>query len=57
MVNSLCLFLLLSALQAEMDSFQSRKVFILVSTVMTWALTKPRGSVRLLENVVDLVLA
>uniref|UniRef100_A0A8C5H4A9 Adenylate kinase 7-like n=1 Tax=Gouania willdenowi TaxID=441366 RepID=A0A8C5H4A9_GOUWI len=33
----------LSALQAEMGTFKSQKIFILVSTVMTWALTKPQN--------------
>ncbi|KAM4600941.1 adenylate kinase 7-like [Polymixia lowei] len=31
----------ITALHAEMKSFMSQKMFILVSTVMTWALTKP----------------
>ncbi|KAM4529253.1 adenylate kinase 7-like [Fundulus diaphanus] len=30
-----------TALQDEMQSFQSRKCFILISSVMTWAMTKP----------------
>ncbi|XP_074540804.1 adenylate kinase 7-like [Halichoeres trimaculatus] len=30
----------LTALQAEMENFESQKMFILVSTVMTWAMTK-----------------
>lgn len=34
------------ALQEEMDSFKSQKMLILVSTVMTWAVTKPRELVR-----------
>lgn len=33
----------LTALQAEMENFKSRKMFILVSTVMTWAMTKPQN--------------
>ncbi|KAM7395120.1 hypothetical protein PAMA_006730 [Pampus argenteus] len=37
----------LAALQAEMENFKSRKIFILVSTVMTWAMTKPQNPVRL----------
>uniref|UniRef100_UPI003AABC027 adenylate kinase 7-like n=1 Tax=Centroberyx gerrardi TaxID=166262 RepID=UPI003AABC027 len=32
----------ITALHAEMENFSSQKMFILVSTVMTWALTKPR---------------
>uniref|UniRef100_A0A3Q0RP37 Uncharacterized protein n=1 Tax=Amphilophus citrinellus TaxID=61819 RepID=A0A3Q0RP37_AMPCI len=31
----------LTALHDEMESFKSQKLFILVSTVMTWAMTKP----------------
>ncbi|XP_030577485.1 adenylate kinase 7-like isoform X2 [Archocentrus centrarchus] len=31
----------LTALHDEMESFKSQKFFILVSTVMTWAMTKP----------------
>ncbi|XP_069578435.1 adenylate kinase 7-like [Brachyistius frenatus] len=34
----------LTALLAEMNNFNSRKIFILVSTVMTWAVTKPRNA-------------
>ncbi|CAL8314971.1 unnamed protein product [Lota lota] len=30
-------------LHSQMESFQSQKMFILVSSVMTWALTKPRN--------------
>ncbi|XP_070705681.1 adenylate kinase 7-like [Pempheris klunzingeri] len=33
----------ITALHAEMESFNSRKMFILVSTVMTWAMTKPQN--------------
>uniref|UniRef100_A0A3P8SAT1 Adenylate kinase 7a n=1 Tax=Amphiprion percula TaxID=161767 RepID=A0A3P8SAT1_AMPPE len=33
----------LKALHNEMENFKSRKIFILVSTVMTWAMTKPRN--------------
>lgn len=33
-----------------MDSFSSKKILILVSTVMTWAVTKPRDQVRLRDN-------
>uniref|UniRef100_A0A3Q3FK31 Adenylate kinase 7a n=1 Tax=Labrus bergylta TaxID=56723 RepID=A0A3Q3FK31_9LABR len=33
----------LTALQAEMENFKSQKLFILVSTVMTWAMTKPQN--------------
>uniref|UniRef100_A0A667Z6Q8 Adenylate kinase 7a n=1 Tax=Myripristis murdjan TaxID=586833 RepID=A0A667Z6Q8_9TELE len=33
----------ITALHDEMESFRSQKMFILVSTVMTWALTKPRN--------------
>ncbi|XP_051793005.1 adenylate kinase 7-like [Acanthochromis polyacanthus] len=33
----------LTALHNEMENFKSRKIFILVSTVMTWAMTKPRN--------------
>ncbi|XP_053192700.1 adenylate kinase 7-like [Scomber japonicus] len=33
----------LTALQAQMENFKSRKMFILVSTVMTWAATKPQN--------------
>ncbi|XP_056150104.1 adenylate kinase 7-like [Lampris incognitus] len=32
----------ITGLHAEMESFTSQKIFILVSTVMTWALTKPK---------------
>ncbi|XP_037541529.1 adenylate kinase 7-like [Nematolebias whitei] len=32
----------ITALHAKMEQFKSRKMFILVSTVMTWALTKPQ---------------
>uniref|UniRef100_A0A8P4KN51 ATPase AAA-type core domain-containing protein n=1 Tax=Dicentrarchus labrax TaxID=13489 RepID=A0A8P4KN51_DICLA len=41
----------IEALHAEMENFKSRKMFILVSTVMTWALTKPQNPVSTLENV------
>ncbi|XP_040920554.1 adenylate kinase 7-like [Toxotes jaculatrix] len=33
----------ITALHAELESFKSRKMFILVSTVMTWAMTKPQN--------------
>ncbi|KAM9339221.1 adenylate kinase 7-like [Symphorus nematophorus] len=33
----------ITALHAEMENFTSRKMFILVSTVMTWAMTKPQN--------------
>ncbi|XP_070843607.1 adenylate kinase 7-like [Chaetodon trifascialis] len=33
----------ITALHAEMENFKSRKMFILVSTVMTWAMTKPQN--------------
>ncbi|XP_070782037.1 adenylate kinase 7-like [Enoplosus armatus] len=33
----------LTALHADMENFKSRKMFILVSTVMTWAMTKPKN--------------
>ncbi|XP_044025237.1 adenylate kinase 7-like [Siniperca chuatsi] len=33
----------ITALHAEMENFKSRKIFILVSTVMTWAMTKPQN--------------
>lgn len=39
--------LLQTALHAKMETFKSRKMFILVSTVMTWALTKPKEPVML----------
>ncbi|XP_047429129.1 adenylate kinase 7-like [Mugil cephalus] len=32
-----------TALHAEMENFKSRKMFILVSTVMTWAVTQPQN--------------
>ncbi|KAM9840228.1 adenylate kinase 7-like [Aulostomus maculatus] len=32
----------ITTLHSEMESFKSRKMFILVSTVMTWALIKPQ---------------
>ncbi|KAF7656295.1 hypothetical protein LDENG_00043930 [Lucifuga dentata] len=32
----------ITALHAEMESFTAKKMFILVSTVMTWARTKPK---------------
>ncbi|XP_042358935.1 LOW QUALITY PROTEIN: adenylate kinase 7-like [Plectropomus leopardus] len=31
------------ALHAEMENYKSRKMFILVSSVMTWAMTKPQN--------------
>lgn len=34
-----------SALSAETTSFESKKMFILVSTVMTWAMTRPQDEV------------
>uniref|UniRef100_A0A671WFZ9 Adenylate kinase 7a n=1 Tax=Sparus aurata TaxID=8175 RepID=A0A671WFZ9_SPAAU len=33
----------ITVLHAEMENFKSRKMFILVSTVMTWARTKPQN--------------
>lgn len=39
--------LLQTALHNEMLSFKSQKLFILVSTVMTWAMTKPQNPVSL----------
>ncbi|XP_071324087.1 adenylate kinase 7-like isoform X2 [Trachinotus anak] len=33
----------ITALHAELENFKSRKMFILVSTVMTWAMTKPQN--------------
>lgn len=39
--------LLQAALHAEMENFKSRIMFILVSTVMTWAMTKPQNPVSL----------
>ncbi|XP_059212405.1 adenylate kinase 7-like [Centropristis striata] len=33
----------ITALHAEMENFKSRKMFILVSSVMTWAMTKPQN--------------
>ncbi|XP_068564315.1 adenylate kinase 7-like [Cebidichthys violaceus] len=33
----------ITALNAEMKNFKSRKMFILVSSVMTWAMTKPQN--------------
>ncbi|XP_072218252.1 adenylate kinase 7-like [Leuresthes tenuis] len=32
----------ITALHDEMENFKSRKMFILISTVMTWAMTKPQ---------------
>uniref|UniRef100_A0A3P8UR02 Adenylate kinase 7a n=1 Tax=Cynoglossus semilaevis TaxID=244447 RepID=A0A3P8UR02_CYNSE len=32
-----------TALQAESENFKTRKIFILVSTVMTWAMIKPQN--------------
>nr|XP_019953021.1 PREDICTED: adenylate kinase 7-like [Paralichthys olivaceus] len=32
----------ITALHAEMENFKTQKMFILVSTVMTWAMTKPQ---------------
>ncbi|XP_068609903.1 adenylate kinase 7-like [Brachionichthys hirsutus] len=32
-----------TALHAEMENYKSQKMFILVSTVMTWAMTKPHN--------------
>ncbi|CAG03539.1 unnamed protein product, partial [Tetraodon nigroviridis] len=40
----------ITAFEAEMDSFSSKKILILVSTVMTCAVTKPRDQVRLRDN-------
>uniref|UniRef100_A0A3B4YGR6 Adenylate kinase 7a n=1 Tax=Seriola lalandi dorsalis TaxID=1841481 RepID=A0A3B4YGR6_SERLL len=34
----------ITALHAELENFKSRKMFILVSTVMTWAMSKPQNS-------------
>ncbi|KAM6964998.1 adenylate kinase 7-like [Aplochiton taeniatus] len=31
----------ITTLNAQMDSFKSQKIFILISTVMTWAMSKP----------------
>ncbi|XP_065819463.1 adenylate kinase 7-like [Labrus bergylta] len=42
----------LTALQAEMENFKSQKLFILVSTVMTWAMTKPQN-----QDETDVVLS
>ncbi|KAG8011401.1 Adenylate kinase 7 [Nibea albiflora] len=33
----------IEALHAEMENFKSRKIFILLSTVMSWAMTKPQN--------------
>uniref|UniRef100_A0A665TK17 Adenylate kinase 7a n=1 Tax=Echeneis naucrates TaxID=173247 RepID=A0A665TK17_ECHNA len=33
----------ITSLHAEMQNFKSRKMFILISTVMTWAMTKPQN--------------
>uniref|UniRef100_A0A665TBL8 Adenylate kinase 7a n=1 Tax=Echeneis naucrates TaxID=173247 RepID=A0A665TBL8_ECHNA len=38
----------ITSLHAEMQNFKSRKMFILISTVMTWAMTKPQSSVNVL---------
>lgn len=48
-VLELYFLLLKTALHAEMENFKSRKMFILVSTVMTWARTKPQNLVSLQE--------
>uniref|UniRef100_A0A8C4DYT2 Uncharacterized protein n=1 Tax=Dicentrarchus labrax TaxID=13489 RepID=A0A8C4DYT2_DICLA len=41
----------IEALHAEMENFKSRKMFILVSTVMTWALTKPQNPDETSNNI------
>ena len=43
-------FLSRTALHEEMENFKSRKMFILISTVMTWAMTKPQDPVRLKKD-------
>lgn len=48
----LCHFALQSALDAEMDNFESKKTFILISTLMTWAMTRPQDPVSLWETVI-----
>lgn len=45
-------FALQSALDAEMDNFKSKKTFILISTLMTWAMTRPQDPVSLWETVI-----
>ncbi|XP_035534137.1 adenylate kinase 7-like [Morone saxatilis] len=41
----------IEALHGEMENFKSRKMFILVSTVMTWALTKPQNRDETSNNI------
>lgn len=43
----LSLLVLQTELHAQLESFKSQKMFILVSTVMTWAMTKPQNPVSL----------
>lgn len=40
-------FIFLSALHAELENFKKLKVFICLSTVMTWARSKPLDPVSL----------
>lgn len=43
-----------SALTDEMDNFKSKKMFILVSTLMTWAMTRPEDPVSWRETLINL---
>lgn len=43
-----------SALMDEMDNFKSKKMFILVSTLMTWAMTRPQDPVSWRETLISL---
>ncbi|XP_077566868.1 adenylate kinase 7-like [Stigmatopora nigra] len=42
----------ITALHGEMENFKSKKTFILVSTVMTWAMTKPPESQEEAETLI-----
>ena len=46
---------LLSALHAELENFNEMKVFICLSTVMTWARSKPLDPVSILRPAVNAV--
>lgn len=41
----------ISALHSELERIDKPKIFILLSTVMTWAKTKPVDPVKLKENI------
>lgn len=39
------------ALHSEIDHFGAPKIFILLSTIMTWAMTKPADTVSALGSI------